>query len=371
MFPVNSSPDETHVPHVGWLAHEGGDDVGRYVREGWFEFAEQAFWWLYLRPGDSVIDCGAHVGLFTLLASQAVGEYGRVIALEPNPATAALLRKNADAIGARNIEVIEAAAASRPGSLTLHAGAGKTSAYSSSVAGVAGASDIKVKAVTIDDLVRDRHVESIAMLKLDVEGAELDAWKGCSQTVKANRIALAMVEFTEANQRAAGASSDALVEAWSSSGFQFHRFNAQARQIEPADVLEPIEYENLFALRDANPINRRLREASPQRQRIARDVLKRGEAAHALLKRGCDVEHYQQLLAELQQRLEESLKRGSDLAHQLSDTRERLHTYAAYIDRVLNSRTGRVARALHLANTPGWIDMLRKDLAGFEAAINK
>ena len=129
-----TSNDETHVPHIGWLAHEREDDVGRYLREGWFEFAEQAFWWLYLRPGDSVIDCGAHVGLFSLLASQAVGEYGRVIALEPNPATAELLRKNVDALGVRNVEVVEAAAASKPGSLTLHAGAGKRSAYSSSVA---------------------------------------------------------------------------------------------------------------------------------------------------------------------------------------------------------------------------------------------
>jgi predicted RNase H-like nuclease (RuvC/YqgF family) len=130
----------------------------------------------------------------------------------------------------------------------------------------------------------------------------------------------------------------------------------------------PIEYENLFAALDVEPINRRLREASAQRRRMAREILARGEAAHNLMKRGCDVEHYQQLLAELQQRLDESLKRGSVLAHQLADTRERLHTYAAYIDRVLNSRTGRVARSLHLANMPGWIEMLRKDLATFESA---
>ena len=43
---------------AGWRI-ERGDDVGRYLREGWFEFAEQALWWLYLRPGDSVIDWGA------------------------------------------------------------------------------------------------------------------------------------------------------------------------------------------------------------------------------------------------------------------------------------------------------------------------
>lgn len=360
-----STIEETLVPDVGWLSHEAGDDVGRYLREGWFEFAEQAMWWLYLRPGDNVIDCGAHVGLFTLLASQAVGEYGRVLSMEPNPSTATLLRKNVDGISARNVAIVQAAGASKSGSITLHAGEGKNSAYSSSVADVADAASVEVRAVTIDEVIRERGVDSIAMLKIDVEGAELDAWRGCAESIKADRIALAMVEFTEANQRAAGLTTVDLIDAWDDDGYRFHRFNTQTLQLEPAEVGGPIEYENLFAARDVEPINRRLREASAQRQRIAREILSRGQAAHDLMKRGCDVEHYQRLLAELQQRLEDSLKRGSDLAHQLADTRERLHTYAAYIDRVLNSRTGRTARALRLANMPGWIEMLRNDLAEF------
>ncbi len=361
--------EETLVHHVGWLTHERGDDVGRYLREGWFEFAEQAMWWLYLRPGDNVVDCGAHVGLFTLLASQAVGEYGRVISMEPNPATAALLRKNAEGISARNVSIVQAAGASTSGSITLHAGEGRNSAYSSSVADVADAASVDVRAVTIDEVLRERGIDSIAMLKLDVEGAELDAWRGCAESIKCNRIALAMVEFTEANQQAAGLTTVDLIDAWDDDGYRFHRFDTQTLQLEAAEVGGAIEYENLFAAKDIEPINRRLREASAQRQRMAREILSRGQAAHDLMKRGCDVEHYQQLLAELQQRLDESLKRGSDLAHQLADTRERLHTYAAYIDRVLNSRAGRTARALRLANLPGWIDMLRRDLASFESAV--
>lgn len=361
--------NETHVPHVGWLSHEAGDDVGRYLREGWFEFAEQALWWLYLRPGDCVIDCGAHVGLFTLLASQAVGEYGKVIALEPNPATAAILRKNVEAAGARNVEVVQAAAAARRGSITLHAGSGGASAYSSSVANIASASDVTVDAITIDDLVRERNIDSVALLKIDVEGAELDVWKGCATCTRDGRIALAMVEFTEVNQQAAGLTSADLVGAWNQCGYVFHRFNADAATLIAADVQGPIEYENLFAAKDASAINRRLRDASPQRQRIAHDVLARGNAAHALLKKACDVDHYrglvvdlQRQIADLQARLEASLRERVEFEQQLTEARHRAHTYAAYIERVLNSKPGRIARALHLANTPDWIEMMTKDL---------
>jgi FkbM family methyltransferase len=361
---------ETFVPHVGWLSHEAGDDVGRYLQEGWFEFAEQALWWLNLRPGDCVIDCGAHVGLFTLLASQAVGEYGKVIALEPNPATVAILRKNVDAVGARNVEVIQAAAAAKRGSLTLHAGSGSASAYSSSVAGVAATStDVEVEAVSIDDLVRERVIERIALLKIDVEGAELEVWKGCAASARDGRIALAMVEFTEANQLKAGLTSADLISAWNETGYVFHRFDADGSLLVAADVQGPVEYENLFAMKEAEAIHRRLKEASPQRQRIARDVVARGRAAHALLKKACDVDHYrglvvelQRQIADLQARLEASLRERGEFEHQLIDARHRAHTYAAYIDRVLNSKPGRIARALHLANTPDWIELMKSDL---------
>lgn len=363
---AQSDEDETFVPHIGWLRHETGDDVGRYLREGWFEFAEQALWWLLLRPGDRVIDCGAHVGLFTLIASQAVGEYGRVIALEPNPVTAALLRRNIEAIDARNVEIVEAAASTRTGTIILNAGAGESSAYSSSVVSVAGASEIKVRAMALDDLIEQRDLAPIMLLKLDVEGAEVDAWRSLSRAIKARQIGLAMVEFTEANQRAAGLTSVDVARELKECGYPLHRFNPTTLLLEPAAVEGPIEYENLYASCDVAVINGRLREAAPQRRRIANEILSRGAAAFALLKRACDCEHFQQRVGELQRRLNELVSRDNRLELELADTRERLHTYAAYIDRVVNSRTGRLARSLHLANMPGWIDMVNRDLSAHE-----
>jgi hypothetical protein len=75
--------EEVHVPHLGWLMHAAGEEVARSLDEGWFEYREQAFCWLYLYEGATVIDCGAHVGLFSTLAGKLVGSNGHVVDLRP------------------------------------------------------------------------------------------------------------------------------------------------------------------------------------------------------------------------------------------------------------------------------------------------
>src|SRR5262249_39832573 len=63
----------------------------------------------HLKPGVTVIDIGAHVGLHTLMSSRRVGPPGRVLAIEPSPANARLLRSHVRWNECRNVEVIEAA----------------------------------------------------------------------------------------------------------------------------------------------------------------------------------------------------------------------------------------------------------------------
>lgn len=92
-----SSP-EIYVPHVGWLAHPAGDEVALYLSQGLYEYREQAFLWRYVRPGDAVIDCGAHFGLFSVLAAEAMGREGTIIAIEPNPESVSLLEANPETV---------------------------------------------------------------------------------------------------------------------------------------------------------------------------------------------------------------------------------------------------------------------------------
>src|SRR5437867_7853584 len=92
--PTFTKLTELYVPHIGWLEYPQQDDVARFLREGWFEYDIQAFLFLYLRDGDAFIDCGAHAGLYSVLAGRLTGPKGCLISIEPNPATYSLLERN-------------------------------------------------------------------------------------------------------------------------------------------------------------------------------------------------------------------------------------------------------------------------------------
>ena len=126
-----TSTSPLFVPHVGWMDFFADDDVARFIAEGWFEYREQAFLQLYLRPGDIVIDAGAHAGLYSVLAGKITRGAGRTISIEPAPETAALLRANLARNGVENARVIEAALSNSNGRLAFHLSPPGKAAYDS------------------------------------------------------------------------------------------------------------------------------------------------------------------------------------------------------------------------------------------------
>ncbi len=272
---------EILVPHIGWLRHESGDDVALFLRQGWFEAREQAMLWLYLREGDVFIDCGAHVGLFGCLAGRAVGSggsAGRVIAIEPAPATAGLLRENLAANEAPNVTVVEAGVADHAGSMMLHRLGEGGSAYNT-LSGEDSEAGVGVRVLTMDQLLDEQQVERADFLKLDVEGFELSVWQGAKRSIERGALPVVMIEFTEQNLQRAGHSTLELAKAVEDSGYTLCRFDIDLLQLSPTTVTEPIGYDNLFAVRNLADANARLAGADEDRRRIAAEILYRAAAA--------------------------------------------------------------------------------------------
>jgi FkbM family methyltransferase len=131
-------------------------------------------------PGDVVIDLGANVGYFTLVAAALTGPTGRVIAVEPLPENLAALRRNVTLNELTHVEVIDAAVSAREGTAALTVGG--TNQSSSIVLEDRGSSAISVDTVTIDGLV-ERYGVRPALIKMDIEGAEEDAVEGGRSTL--------------------------------------------------------------------------------------------------------------------------------------------------------------------------------------------
>ena len=142
----------------------------------------------FIKPGDTVLDIGANIGLMTLKAATLAGPTGRVIAFEPNPEVYPRLERHVALNGLRNVEVRRHALGATPGSLPIYVGASNVTNASL----VAHEGDRVVAEVPIhrlDDIMGDRPAHFI---KIDVEGFEAEVLKGAAQLLARCRPTILM-----------------------------------------------------------------------------------------------------------------------------------------------------------------------------------
>jgi FkbM family methyltransferase len=161
----------------------------------------------WVKEGATVIDVGANVGYNTIQAARRVGPRGLVVAVEPTPDTLAVLRHNIAVSGLGNVVIAPVAAGRAGGTRDLFV-RGETSAVNSlfpnsCYARVTGT--VRVPVVPLDELVG----EAADLVKVDVEGAELDVLEGMPRILRAPGLTL-IIEWHPELQEMAGYNADAL-----------------------------------------------------------------------------------------------------------------------------------------------------------------
>jgi len=137
-----------------------------------------------IHAGDTVIDCGAHVGVFCRYALRRGA--GRVVAIEPDPTNIACLEANlAQEIADGRVKVVKAGVWDRRTRLTLSEPAGKSSGAESFLDESPTAKKIEgVLVLPLDDIVRELRLDRVDFIKMDIEGAERFALQGAGQTIR-------------------------------------------------------------------------------------------------------------------------------------------------------------------------------------------
>lgn len=133
-----------------------------------------------LDPRDTVIDVGAHIGSFTVVAAGEVGPDGNVISLEPSVQNFRMLEKNIRTNQLANVLPLNLAAGSAEGvgELRLYNRPGGNSFYSRDFTMVGYES---VKVATLDSISERFKLEKVNFVKIDVEGHELEVLKGAAK----------------------------------------------------------------------------------------------------------------------------------------------------------------------------------------------
>jgi FkbM family methyltransferase len=145
----------------------------------------------FLKPGMTFVDVGGNKGDFALLAARITGRSGTVLCFEPEPENCHWIRKSIELNGYENINLNEIALSDRDGTAQLYLG--RKSGWHTLLSGQqrSDAGTILVRTAMLDSILAKLSIAHIDVMKIDVEGAELQVLEGARKTLWANsRIVL-------------------------------------------------------------------------------------------------------------------------------------------------------------------------------------
>lgn len=173
-----------------------------------------------VRPGMVVVDVGANIGYFSLLAARKVGSQGKVYAFEPHPDNYALLVKNIQANNYTNIVALQKAVSNTSGTLRLFGSStnhGRHSLEPSNVLNLVN--EVEVEAITLDEYLQQVvKSQQVDLLKIDVEGAEQMVIEGGRAILEA-AAPIILMEFWPRGLRNLGGDPLELLEIFDQAGY--------------------------------------------------------------------------------------------------------------------------------------------------------
>jgi FkbM family methyltransferase len=187
-----------------------------------------------VRPGDVVVDVGANIGYYTLLFARCVGPQGRVYAFEPDPTNFDLLQRNIQRNGYTNVTLVRKAVAAQSGTLRLYLcedNKGDHRTYDSHD----GRPSVEIEAVSLDDYFAG-YRGAIALIKMDIQGAEEGALRGMGRVLRDNPGVRIATELWPIGLQRSGTSAPAFLEYLRGQGFQLYHIDEAGGTLAPADV---------------------------------------------------------------------------------------------------------------------------------------
>jgi FkbM family methyltransferase len=153
------------------------------------------------KEGDRVVDVGAHIGRYTIIASKMVGSKGKVIAIEAHPANHEILKQNIALNKLDNVITLNYAVHSRKTMVKLYEPGQEEgfTIYNTIMTDRTLTSKnqkyIEVKADTLDSLLLENGIKEVNWIKIDVEGAEYEVLTGASNILSDNKDISCLIEI--------------------------------------------------------------------------------------------------------------------------------------------------------------------------------
>jgi FkbM family methyltransferase len=200
-------------------------------KKGYHEQDVEKFISGFLQSGDTVLDVGAQIGMFTAIAAQLIGPEGQLYAFEPDEKNHRDLQGTRERNHLDNVTIINAGLSDSVGEATFHRPDGAWGSFMDGGMGD-GASITRdffknttiktftIQTQTIDHVVREKGLKRLDLIKIDVDGPEVTILRGASETLATLKPAV-MVEASRFYEEH-GASVGELFSILLSHGYQIY-----------------------------------------------------------------------------------------------------------------------------------------------------
>lgn len=192
-----------------------------------------------VKKGDVVLDIGANIGYYTLIAAKLVGENGKVFAFEPDPTNFAILKKNVELNGYKNVVLVQKAVSNKTGKLKLYLSEDNLAdhqIYDSHE----DRQSIEIEATRLDDYFKNYNGK-IDVIKMDIEGAEGGAIQGMYSLLQKNKNVKIITEFWPMGLKEFGVGPDEYLKSLIKHNFKLYHINEKEKKIEPIQSAKLLE----------------------------------------------------------------------------------------------------------------------------------
>lgn len=210
--------------------------TGQLFLGGLYEKYETNLFRRVVGEGMTLVDLGANMGYYTLLAAKLVGRKGKVFAFEPDPDNFSLLLKNIEANGYNNVIPVQKAVSNKTGTTKLFLCQGNKADhriyYSHD-----GRESITVDVTTLDTFFENERYP-IDVIKMDIQGAEMAALQGMTEIVLKNDSLKIITEFWPWGLQSFGFSPLEFLDKLIEYGFTLYTVTSKEPWIKPVSVTQ-------------------------------------------------------------------------------------------------------------------------------------
>ncbi|MEB3826064.1 FkbM family methyltransferase [Phormidium sp. CCY1219] len=199
-----------------------------YFSQGQFyEPAETKLLQRVLTPGDTFIDIGAHIGYYSLIAALLVGENGQVFSVEPNAININWIRHHIAANQLENIEIFPTVLGGENKAVEFFINADNDGGHALWDVGLhkinkksrLNPQTETLQMSTLDDLLKDKPLNSLKLIKIDAEGAEYQILQGAENTLFRSGVPYVICEINRFALQKMGTSETQLRELMGAMGY--------------------------------------------------------------------------------------------------------------------------------------------------------